>query len=168
MPIAINKRWGQSGFGLVEVLVAVLILGVGVLGFAGMQLKALKSSEQSFSRIQATILAKDIVSRIAVNPYQITKYVAGPWSTTATNSGTPSYWGDCQTAGCSQSELATWDVKQVVWLAAHLLPNGSANTAKCAGAETYCVTVAWGGTTTSNCAPGGNQNGQCVVLQVVP
>jgi type IV pilus assembly protein PilV len=45
----------QSGFGLVEVLVALVILSVGLLGIASLQLTALKNVGSSMERSQAVI-----------------------------------------------------------------------------------------------------------------
>jgi type IV pilus assembly protein PilV len=45
----------QSGFGLVEVLVALVILSIGLLGIASLQLTALKNVGSSMERSQAVI-----------------------------------------------------------------------------------------------------------------
>lgn len=166
----------QLGVGMVEILVAVLILSVGVLGFAGMQLKALKSTGDSFDRGQATVLAGDIVSRIAVNPGQIATYAtASSWADApVTDEATPDWWNTCVTASCTQAALAAWDIKQSAWMVAHLLPNGGALVEQCSGTGvlTYCVTVAWDKTTTSSCdlsstADDDGTNKECVVMEVV-
>jgi type IV pilus assembly protein PilV len=164
----------QAGVGMVEVLVAVLILSIGVLGFAGMQLKALKSTGDTFVRSQAMVLASDIVSRIAVNPGQLATYsTAASWtSAPVTDAAKPTWWDTCVSASCTQAALAGWDINQSAWMAAHLLPNGNALVAQCTGASTYCVTVAWNKTTAANCnlSTGVADNGankECVVLQVV-
>lgn len=47
----------QCGVGLIEVLVAVLILALGLLGMAGLQANTLKASQSSHSRAQATMLS---------------------------------------------------------------------------------------------------------------
>lgn len=171
----------QSGVGMVEVLVAALILSIGVLGFAGMQLKALKSTGTTFSRSQATVLADDILSRIAVNPGQIATYAtAATWTgAPVSNGAVPSWWNACSTSSggttttCTQADLAAWDIKQSAWMAAHLLPNGRAQVAQCTGVSTYCVTVAWNKTSVASCAPAVSvadtgSNKECVVMQVVP
>jgi type IV pilus assembly protein PilV len=50
-----NVRKLQSGFGLMEVLVALLILSIGLLGIASLQLTALKNVGSSMERSQAVI-----------------------------------------------------------------------------------------------------------------
>lgn len=54
----------QSGFTLIEALVAVLILSVGLLGVAAMQLKAMQSSHVAYQRSVATLAAQDAVDRL--------------------------------------------------------------------------------------------------------
>jgi len=57
----------QCGFTLVEVLVAVVILAIGLLGLAGLQLSSLQASQQAYLRSQATVLSQDIVERMRAN-----------------------------------------------------------------------------------------------------
>ncbi|MGK9065744.1 type IV pilus modification protein PilV [Stutzerimonas chloritidismutans] len=57
----------QRGATLIEVLVAMLILSVGLLGLAGMQMTALKSNQSAYYRSQATVLAYDIIDRMRAN-----------------------------------------------------------------------------------------------------
>lgn len=57
----------QRGATLIEVLVAMLILSVGLLGLAGMQMTALKSNQSAYYRSQATVLAQDIIDRMRAN-----------------------------------------------------------------------------------------------------
>lgn len=47
----------QRGVGLIEVLVAVLILSLGMLGMAGLQANALKANQSSYARTQAVMLS---------------------------------------------------------------------------------------------------------------
>ncbi len=47
----------QRGVGLIEVLVAVLILSLGLLGMAGLQANALKANQSSYARTQAVMLS---------------------------------------------------------------------------------------------------------------
>lgn len=54
---------GERGFSLLEVLIAMLLLGIGVLGFAGLQMRALDTTGQSHFRAQAAVLAADFAER---------------------------------------------------------------------------------------------------------
>jgi len=57
----------QEGMTLIEVLVAVLILGVGLLGAAMIQLNALKYTDSSRMTSQASFIAYDMLDRIRAN-----------------------------------------------------------------------------------------------------
>lgn len=54
----------QSGFTLLEALIAVLVLSFGLLGVAAMQLKSMQSSHLSYGRSVATVAAQDAVERL--------------------------------------------------------------------------------------------------------
>ena len=60
-------RKADKGFTLIEVLVALVVLCIGLLGVAGLQLTSLKSNHGSAMRTQATYLAYDIVDRMRAN-----------------------------------------------------------------------------------------------------
>lgn len=70
-PIARSFAAGHSGgFTLLEVLIALLVLSVGLLGIAGLQLTSLRSNHSAYLRSQATILAYDILDRMRANRAQ--------------------------------------------------------------------------------------------------
>lgn len=50
-------RQGQAGVGLIEVLIAVLVLSIGFLGIAALQAKALSNNNSAMARTQASIAA---------------------------------------------------------------------------------------------------------------
>lgn len=58
-PIASRAR----GVSLIEVLVAVAVLSIGLLGVAGLQLRAIKTADAAFQRTVANIQAQDLVER---------------------------------------------------------------------------------------------------------
>ena len=58
----------QNGVTLIEVLVAVLILGVGVLGVAMLQLNALKQTDSAMRSTQVSFIAQDLLERVRANP----------------------------------------------------------------------------------------------------
>lgn len=57
----------QKGFTLIEVLVTLLIFTIGLLGLAGLQLKALQGSTDSMQRSHATWIINDLADRIYAN-----------------------------------------------------------------------------------------------------
>lgn len=64
---SIHTSGRTGGFTLVEVLVALLVLSLGVLGIAGLQATSLRNKNNAYLRTQANILAYDIVDRMRAN-----------------------------------------------------------------------------------------------------
>jgi len=62
-----HMRTRQSGFSLVEMLVATLVLSLGLLGIAGMQTLSLRNNNNAYLRTQANLLAYDIVDSMRAN-----------------------------------------------------------------------------------------------------
>ena len=130
-----HKMAQQSGFGMVEVLVSLIILLVGLLGLAGLMVQSQRSEMESYQRVQALILLQDISGRINAN-----RAVAGCYAFTNSTNGAP-YLGVlptattpvCGTGTAAQRTQATNDLAQ--W---NLLLQGSAETAgtNAAGAMT--------------------------------
>lgn len=57
----------NNGFTLVEVMVAMVILAVGLLGLASLMVRSQQSNESAYSRSQASLLAYDIIDRMRAN-----------------------------------------------------------------------------------------------------
>lgn len=64
----------QRGVGLVEVLVAVLLLSVAVLGFSALQMRAIKATEESLVRTQALSVVRGLAENMRANPLQLKVY----------------------------------------------------------------------------------------------
>ncbi len=58
---------GSAGFTLIEVLITFLILAIGLLGLAGLQVNTLDSQFEAYQRAQAVMLAEDMANRIRVD-----------------------------------------------------------------------------------------------------
>lgn len=83
----------EGGFSLIEILVAVLILGIGLLGAAAVQVLSLQNAGNSDYRTQATLLANE-----AAEIARVDSSIGG----LATNRT-----GDCPNAGNLQDWCAT-------------------------------------------------------------
>lgn len=75
----------QRGVSLIEVMIAVFISAVGLLGAAAMQLNALKYTDSALMTSQANFIAYDIVDRMRANSanlaqYEISNIAAAPSS----------------------------------------------------------------------------------------
>jgi type IV pilus assembly protein PilV len=87
------SRKSAAGFTLVEVLVALVVLSIGLLGIASLQVSSLRWNHGASKRSQATLLAYDILDRMRANP---TAARNGEYST----GGTP--------GTVATSDLAQW------------------------------------------------------------
>lgn len=57
----------QQGFTLLEVMIAVLVLAIGLLGLAHLHISSMKVNQSAEFRSQATMLAADIFDRMRAN-----------------------------------------------------------------------------------------------------
>lgn len=64
----------QVGIGLLEVLVALLVLSIGVLGAVTLQLKALRYTASAAYTTQASFLAYDMLDRMRANSTALSNY----------------------------------------------------------------------------------------------
>jgi type IV pilus assembly protein PilV len=62
-----STRKLNSGFGMIEILISLLILLIGLLGLAGLQALAQRSEMESYQRVQAIVLLQDMADRIKAN-----------------------------------------------------------------------------------------------------
>ncbi len=132
-----NPRIGQQGFSLMEVLVTVLILAIGLLGLASLQLNALRNNTSAQERSQATVLAYEIVDRMRSNRIVAS---AGAYSIglgVAAGAAT-----DCTVGACSTAQLAGFDIAQWKDDVARLLPAGDAAIGTDASGLTT-ITIQW-------------------------
>ena len=72
----------QRGAAMIEVLVAMLIVAFGVLGFVGLQAQTTVSQLEGYQRSQALILINDIAQRITLNRANAAAYVGADIGTT--------------------------------------------------------------------------------------
>lgn len=125
----------NNGFTLIEVLVAVIILAIGLLGLAGIQTVGLKNNQSAYMRSQATQLAYDIADRMRAN-------VAGAATYTAIDPPDAAETASCKTAaGCTPAQLAQTDLYQWNTTLTNILPGGS-GTIALAG-NTFTITITW-------------------------
>lgn len=74
----------EGGFSLIEVLVALVILSVGMLGVLTLQVKGLQFSQSARISTNAIIAASDMADRIRANPTAGTSYFADVTAPSAT------------------------------------------------------------------------------------
>lgn len=119
----------NHGFTLIEVLVSLIIIAVGLLGLAAMQIHSMQGNNGSVLRTQANLIANDIATRMRVNKTAMDNniYALADY-TVACASQTPP---DCTTASCTSSEIAQLDIADFICDSENNLPNVSSTTISC-------------------------------------
>jgi type IV pilus assembly protein PilV len=100
-----------AGFSLLEVLLAVFILSVGLLGVAGLQLTSKRSNQEAVQRTTATMLARDLAERMRANPGQRAVYTDGGTRVMVSDVA-PMAAVDCEGAECTPDNMALYDLYQ--------------------------------------------------------
>jgi len=94
----------QQGVGLLEVLLTLVILSIGFLTAANMQIRSLKTNQDALMHSQATLLISDMMDRMRSNPEGVQ---LGAYNGKSTgNSVLP----ECTTKTCTAQEIATLDL----------------------------------------------------------
>ena len=123
------------GFTLVEVLIALIIMSVGMLGIASLYVHGMQAGRTSLFRHNAVTLAGDIADRIRANPTAGVAY-EGTVPATPVNC----YTTNCNVATMASNDLYVWDTQ-----AKASLPTGSITIAHddSVTPSTYTITVSW-------------------------
>ncbi len=117
----------EGGFTLIEVLIALIVLGVGLLGLASLQSISIKSNHDAYLRSQAQLLAYEITDRMRSNVQQSpcgTNPASGSFYTDNYNNIT-GIKHDCLNNSCNPTEMAEDDVYQWQDKIAKILPGGN-------------------------------------------
>jgi type IV pilus assembly protein PilV len=131
-----NALRQRRGFSLVEVLIALVIMSVGMLGIAGLYVQSLQAGRTSMFRHHAVTLAGDVADRIRANPTAGAAYAAAGG---ADNS--------CVDMGvnCSAPQMASHDIFLWSDQAADALPTGTVTITfdGSVAPPTYLIEVKW-------------------------
>ncbi|HKI62568.1 MAG TPA: type IV pilus modification protein PilV [Mariprofundaceae bacterium] len=170
-PIELHKK--QTGFTLVEVLVAMTVLAIGLLALAGVQANGLRSTHTAYERSQASIAAMDIADRMRANKAGVD---ANAYAAIASPPVAP-VPASCVGTGvnCTPTQIAAVDAYEwLISLATDrdlLNPDGAVTclAAPCVPGSMYQITIRWDGR--RNGAVGQNCNpfnlGDKICYQVV-
>ena len=116
----------SAGVGLIEVLAALLVISIGILGMVGLQTKSLQHNHVAYLRSQAVIIGNDMMDRIRVNRSlsSVTEgYVVAAGQFTTAQCSAEAYPDNCETGSCTSAELAEYDIRQWKFQMACILPN---------------------------------------------
>jgi type IV pilus assembly protein PilV len=78
-----NHATKQGGFAMIEVLVTMLIMAFGLLGYVGLQARTTLSQIEAYQRSQALLLVNDMAQRMTLNRKNAAAYVGNDIGTTA-------------------------------------------------------------------------------------
>jgi type IV pilus assembly protein PilV len=143
----------QHGTTLLEVLVTLIILAIGLLGLAGLQMRLQASEMEAYQRAQALILLNDMASRIAANRVNAASYVTG---------GTPLGAGmTCPTGSATRQEADAAAWCEALQGTGETLGGSNVGTMvggrgcveQLVGTDDFMVTVAWQGLTPISAPP---------------
>lgn len=147
-----NTYKNQKGVGLVEVLVALLLLAVGVLGYTILQLRAVDASSEALMRSQGMLIARTLAENMRANPAAQTNYPAAVRGytniTAAPTAPTPS----CSNNLCTPAQMARFDAFMAARSAFEIGMNVTMSACPGVGSapiQRQCLFVAWGNTALS-------------------
>jgi len=105
----------QRGFSLVEVLIALVIMSVGMLGIASLYVTSMQAGRTSLFRHNAVTLAGDVADRIRANPTAAVAYAGAGANNNCIAMG----------VNCSNVQMAAQDILSWQQQADDTLPNGN-------------------------------------------
>lgn len=123
------------GFSLIEVLIALVVMSVGMLGIAGLYVHSMQAGRTSLLRHNAVLLAGDIGERIRANPRAGIFYTGGGADNQCVDAGI-----NCTPDEMAQHDIFTWDQQAV-----DSLPAGDVTVAydDAVAPPRYQITVSW-------------------------
>ena len=133
--LALANSSKQRGFSLVEVLIALIIMSVGMLGIAGLYVQSMQAGRTSMFRHHAVTLAGDVADRIRANPTAGAAYALAGANRNCVNQGE-----NCSAADMAANDIFIWDAE-----AAASLPSGTVTVVfnNVPTPPEYTITVAW-------------------------
>ncbi|THB66584.1 MAG: type IV pilus modification protein PilV [Gammaproteobacteria bacterium] len=152
----------QCGFGLIEIMVTLVVLAVGLLGIATLQMRGYQTSQISLNRTVAVLKANDMADRIRANSAGA---VAGAYNSI---SGYPLSYTDCTQTTCTAEQLAEFDRYEWNYNLSLVLPSGQGTVV--ANGNMFTVTVMWdefnSGATGTGCDYENEDDMRCVILEI--
>lgn len=109
-----NTR-AERGFSLIEVLIALIIMSVGMLGIASLYVQSMQAGRTSLFRHNAVTLAGDVADRMRANPTGANAYTGAGADNNCIDMG----------INCSNVQMAAQDILGWSQQAVDTLPNGA-------------------------------------------
>lgn len=157
-------RSAEAGFSMMEVLVAVFVLSVGILGVASLQTAALRSTQSAHQRSVATFFAGDMADRMRANSAGV---AAGAYDDINGIPADPA----CIDTDCTPAQMAQYDAFDWGTDISQALPSGHGTVAD-AGGGLFTISVMWDerrtGVTGTDCDPSDPDDLVCFQVTVRP
>jgi type IV pilus assembly protein PilV len=156
----------QSGFTLLEVMIAMVIFSIGLLGLAGLQARGIQSTGMSQGRSIAIIQAYDMADRIRANPVGVTNgnYNAIPLGLSPAM--------DCINVTCVPADLAAFDAFEWNTNNSNVLPSGNGRVDIDLTGTQFTITVMWDedrtGVAGTNCSGDPTVDLKCYTMVIAP
>lgn len=116
----------ERGFSLLEVLIALLVFSVGLIGLSGLMVLSVKTNHSAYLRSQAVFLAENVADRMRAN-------VIGVWNGAYDSASYPVSIASppaCSAASpCSPADVAARDQADWSRMLGQMLPSGQASIA---------------------------------------
>ncbi len=129
------------GFSMVEALVALVVLGVGMLGIASLYVVTLRTSGSAISRMQAVNLASDLGDRIRSNRNAGTAYEHNGEGATEDSDRCMGVSANCSAEEMAAYDLALWQEQIEAALPGN--PTGTVDVDTATNPTTYTITITW-------------------------
>ena len=145
--LGMRMKYSQSGASLIEVLVAVVLLSLGIVGLAGLQFNGVKFNHGAYLRSQGVSLAYDLTDRIRANLSACQTAATCQYVTplaTAFNGTATQACGRAIAAVTGPNAMAAVDVNQWKSCVETILPAGTGQASYLAATAAYtdqCGTV---------------------------
>ena len=161
--VLVRQPSRQRGLGVIEVLVALVVISFGVLGMTGLQLTGMKQSASGLSRAKALLLSENMATRMRINRDAARAQSYNSFDSRLVDcSIKPDPYCQAHQAGsaqsCNTAELAVFDMYSVACGdfgstgtnagVAGMLPVGAAMLVSCDDAvcttdSSYTISVSW-------------------------
>lgn len=131
----------SGGFTLIEVMIAMVILAVGLLGLAGLQATGLRNNKSAYNRSQATQLAYDMSDRIRANSINARNFASSIYVTVDPEDADEKVNCTTQTGTCSPADMAENDLFEWSRDLTASIPSGTGMIE--VSGTVYNITVTW-------------------------
>jgi type IV pilus assembly protein PilV len=156
---------GQAGFTLLEVMIALVIFSIGLLGLGALQAVGVQENLSAYNRTLAMQQAADMGERIRANYTAANGGSYDSISTTLTS--VPSACIGSSATNCTDTQMAANDIYAWNKKTQELLPSGRGKVSR--SGDLFVITVMWDedrtGATGENCSGNPANDLKCYTLR---